>query len=668
MADGSGRTESDFLDAVEEASQSGPLPQPPEGSAAPRKADPTQLVASPSPRRRTLISPTRPLPKVAAPNEGKQGPVLGSKADRTTNEPSMLVRATASAVPARGARIDSGPEATAARGGTKASMPAPVIVQGTTEGSRPIRILSDDSKQIRITDAESRPIPIGTEDSKQIRVGRSDGVPTAVGREDSRQVRLGKAGRDDSSQIRVGTGRAGRDDSSQIRLGTKPPPVRRDDSKPVRLGNDAAKPTAVPRDDSKPFKVGFDDAKPSGDVTQARARVDARPTAIDDDDSGPTAVGRKAATLPPPARGSVTRPDGSAAKPKVADAPAAAPRSGVTVPDGSATFEPPKSRTQPSIGGQVQMIDAAVAAALVDAQAGQERVAATPGRIERDATAKGRTQVTPIVPLERPPASIEPAAIPRPAPIERTPAPMAVAPRSATASPLRKAWARVPNWAVAAAFGIIGLTAGIVIASGDDEDEAAVRADAPPSRVASATPTPPPAKAVEPPAKPVEPPVAPPPVVEVPPTETPEIVAMVDDTPQLLDDTASTSSTTEAAPRRRWRRRPQREPLQSTTPDPEPESDPEPPPPRPKPRPPSASALLGQARSALANGEYACAYRLAQRSNGVSPSSDAVATMARAACRRDDKDAALSALRQLPLLERAPVRRDCRKAGSRIGL
>jgi hypothetical protein len=42
--------------------------------------------------------------------------------------------------------------------------------------------------------------------------------------------------------------------------------------------------------------------------------------------------------------------------------------------------------------------------------------------------------------------------------------------------------------------------------------------------------------------------------------------------------------------------------------------------------------------------------------------------MAKSACRRDDKAAALSAVKQLPLLERAPIRRDCRKNGSRIGL
>lgn len=42
--------------------------------------------------------------------------------------------------------------------------------------------------------------------------------------------------------------------------------------------------------------------------------------------------------------------------------------------------------------------------------------------------------------------------------------------------------------------------------------------------------------------------------------------------------------------------------------------------------------------------------------------------MAKAACRTGNVDAAKSALRQLPVLDRSTVRRDCRQTGNPIGL
>jgi hypothetical protein len=228
---------------------------------------------------------------------------------------------------------------------------------------------------------------------------------------------------------------------------------------------------------------------------------------------------------------------------------------------------------------------------------------------------------------------------------------------------LRKAWRHVPNWAAAAAFGLLGLSVGVLVA-GDSDDEGAAVADVPAARMAGAAPTP----AHDPPPRPepVRPPVAPesavaPPLTEAPPVEVPEIVAIVEDTPQVLDESSE-------PPRRRSRRRARPAPVLETSSQPEPEPEPEPPPPRAKPRPPSASALLQQARSALTDGDFAAAYRLARRSQATSGSNDALELMTRAACRRDDKASALAALRQLPLLDRAPVRRDCRRAGSRIGL
>ena len=87
-----------------------------------------------------------------------------------------------------------------------------------------------------------------------------------------------------------------------------------------------------------------------------------------------------------------------------------------------------------------------------------------------------------------------------------------------------------------------------------------------------------------------------------------------------------------------------------------------------KPSPPSATELLRKAEAALARGDADDAYRLAARSRRTRASHDASAVMARAACRMGDTDKAKQALRALPLLQRAGVRRDCRQSGSRIGL
>jgi hypothetical protein len=122
-------------------------------------------------------------------------------------------------------------------------------------------------------------------------------------------------------------------------------------------------------------------------------------------------------------------------------------------------------------------------------------------------------------------------------------------------------------------------------------------------------------------------------------------------------------------PARRWRRARQvaePEPLEDT---PEPEAEPAPrPTPLPKPAPPSASALLDQARAALRRGDHEAALRLARRSHASSPSEEAMTIAAQAACRAGDTESAKNAIKQLPLLQRAKVRRECRRDGSPIGL
>ena len=132
-------------------------------------------------------------------------------------------------------------------------------------------------------------------------------------------------------------------------------------------------------------------------------------------------------------------------------------------------------------------------------------------------------------------------------------------------------------------------------------------------------------------------------------------------------ESAEDDPTTQRRRRRRRRRRRAVEP----EPEPMPEPEPEPEPvalPAPSPPPRSANELLTDAQSALKSGDADRAYRLARKSNAAERSDEALVVMTRAACRKDDKDAALGALRELPLLERSKHRRDCRKAGHRIGL
>ena len=149
--------------------------------------------------------------------------------------------------------------------------------------------------------------------------------------------------------------------------------------------------------------------------------------------------------------------------------------------------------------------------------------------------------------------------------------------------------------------------------------------------------------------------------IEPIPTAVPELLPAAE--PTMTDDEASLPEP--APPRRRssrYRSRREPEPVDAV---PEPEPEPAPP---PKPRPPSASELLQQAESALTRGDGAEAYRLASRSNQTRPSTEAMVVMARAACRTGDTQKAKRALKDIPLLDRGAVRRDCRHNGERIGL
>lgn len=87
-----------------------------------------------------------------------------------------------------------------------------------------------------------------------------------------------------------------------------------------------------------------------------------------------------------------------------------------------------------------------------------------------------------------------------------------------------------------------------------------------------------------------------------------------------------------------------------------------------KPRPVSAEELLFDGEVALRLGDAKQAFRLAKRSRDTGAHTDAASLVARSACRIGETDEAKQALRELPLLERGAVRRDCRRSGSRIGL
>jgi hypothetical protein len=82
----------------------------------------------------------------------------------------------------------------------------------------------------------------------------------------------------------------------------------------------------------------------------------------------------------------------------------------------------------------------------------------------------------------------------------------------------------------------------------------------------------------------------------------------------------------------------------------------------------SAEELLHDAEVALALGDAKEAYRLARKSRATGEQADAASLVARSACRIGERDEARRALKDLPLLERGAVRRDCRRSGSRIGL
>jgi hypothetical protein len=88
----------------------------------------------------------------------------------------------------------------------------------------------------------------------------------------------------------------------------------------------------------------------------------------------------------------------------------------------------------------------------------------------------------------------------------------------------------------------------------------------------------------------------------------------------------------------------------------------------PERKPASAAQLLRAGEDALADGDAEQAYQLAKRSHRARSHEDAASLVARSACRIGETDAAKHALKELPLLGRSAVRRDCRRSGSRIGL
>ncbi|MEM9454714.1 MAG: hypothetical protein AAGF11_11080 [Myxococcota bacterium] len=142
----------------------------------------------------------------------------------------------------------------------------------------------------------------------------------------------------------------------------------------------------------------------------------------------------------------------------------------------------------------------------------------------------------------------------------------------------------------------------------------------------------------------------------------PELLAVADATPIVGEPSLD--------PPRRNRRTRKRRRRSRSTPAPTVESKPEPKPPKPKPKPkpPSPADLLRQAKSALARGDAARAYRLAARSNQGQRSAEASSVMARAACRTGQTDRAKQALKAVPRRDRSSIRRDCRQNGTRIGV
>jgi hypothetical protein len=127
-----------------------------------------------------------------------------------------------------------------------------------------------------------------------------------------------------------------------------------------------------------------------------------------------------------------------------------------------------------------------------------------------------------------------------------------------------------------------------------------------------------------------------------------------------------TGVATEEKRRRRKRRRRKTTPQVEQS-DPPPAED-TPPRPKPKPAPPSAAELLRRANASYASGDTKSSFRLAKRSYKAAPTQAALRLMALSACRNGKGDAALSALRRLPLSKRGKVRRTCRKHGNPIPL
>jgi hypothetical protein len=633
VIDGSG-LDDDFIIAVEEASQSGPLPQPPEQrDASPRLQE---IVASPSPRRKTLISPTRPLPTIATANESR-GPVPDARKtfqkDRTTaGAPSGLMRASASATPYPPMRLDSGsasrePTPRAATT-TKAPMPGPITVQTRTEGSRPIKL-----------DLESEPTARSGKRVTQSRAAetKSDGSvakPMPRPRKpEERMIDAAVAAAITEADVRASTkGRTLPMESRGVE------PTKEVGAPQAEIQRDRSAAPGKPRGTPPPIKEKTDR---SGEI-----RVGAPQAVARDDSSGPTEI-RSGRTVVPESSEPAPRRDTpplfhDLAAPGIAPGKAEA-RGGATQPASVASsIEATAKKTQPPT-------EAVVAPIAAPTPASDRSTRTQPALIVHPDGAATHTQ-----PVRAPLVAATPA--PVATPIARPTTPPSTSPRKATH--------RVPNWVAAAVFGLLGLGAGVLIASGAGDDEPAELRPA--LANASTTPAAEPASKTSPePAREpvtVEPSTEPPAIDPVPPT-TPEVVAMIDDTPSLADDAAA-----DPAPRRRYKRRARAQPVQTSAPDPEPEREPELAAPKPRPKPPSATALLGQARAAYASGNHETAYRLARRSHSAGGSNDALVMMAKAACRNDDKDGALSALRQLPLLERAPIRRDCRKAGSRIGI
>lgn len=500
-------------------------------------------------------------------------------------------------------------------------MPGPIAVQTRTEGSRPIkldlesestarsgkRVTQSRAAETKLDGSAAKPMPRPRKPEERM---IDAAVAAAITEADERASTKGRTLPMEARGVE---------------------PTKEVGAPQAEIQRDRSAVPSKPRGTPPPIKAKSDR---SGEILVGAPQAVER-----DDSSGPTEI-RSGRTVVPESSKAAPRRDTpplfhDLAAPAVVPAKAEA-RTGATQPPSVALpIEAPAKKTQPPSEAVVAPIAAPTSPRM------------QPALVVRPDGAATHTQ-----PVRAPLVAATPA--PVATPIARPTTPPTTAPRKSTH--------RVPNWVAAAVFGLLGLGAGVLIASGSDDDEAATL------RPALSTASIAPAKALEPVREPAaDVPVEPEPTLEPPAAEpaltTPEVVAMVDDTPNLSDDVAA-----DPAPRRRYKRRARPQAVQTSMPEPEPEPEPELAAPKPRPKPPSATALLGQARAAYAGGNHEAAYRLARRSHSAGGSNDALVVMAKAACRSDNKDGALSALRQLPLLERAPIRRDCRKAGSRIGI